>query len=1343
MSKKIISFLTLAVIAIVSLFVASACSVGDVQKIIDDNKPTVTKLSYPTNIFIDDDSIIRWDTVENSGSYNIIIDNVSYSSQTPSFDVKKINIENGKHEVYLKAIASTSSYSDSELSPVFKFEYTGNVISEDGDKSTGMFGLFDDLYTREAYIGYGYNVIDSSYVNSEQVKTNYRIFDYNKLKNKDLVMLKDHSSEDLYISGDSVSSYQAAVEAKLKSKISYGNAFSGSINAKFKTTSSSTSSALFYEYSHTTKAYQLILQCDFEEYKEMLTEAFKRDLLNLKIDTLFNRYGTHVITSVIMGGRFDLSYTMLSDEVIDTASLSASLDTSFKAWGLNTSLNVSVDIENKAAENNTTINVESACYGGDHIQMNNEKAILSNYQQWLSTIDENPSLVGIRDINSLIPIWELLGDSAEERARKEELAAAFEKYGEETYNALLNNYDINEPIAPESLEVTLVDKNNNDIDVSDISAGSTVYLKLSVYPEIATYYTRISFDKDKEDYIKFNSKDNAITLSADIPNETKINLTVNIGHGLSKTIALWVYKNYKVTFNSNGGSEVAAIDKIRQGARVDEPASPVKEGYIFKHWYYVDEANTQFEYDFNSSVVGNITLFASWEKYYPTITVIHNIEERQNDVYKCEYNKAYNLPQDLTENGYTFKGYYSDREMLIAYDESTAYKADATVYAKWEKNTYTVTFNSNGGTQIESQKVKYKELAKKPENPTKLGATFGGWCKDVDCLQSFDFNNDLIIKDITLYAYFTVNGIEIEFNTDGGNEIEKVGIEAGNSLGEKLRTPEKAGYTFNGWYDKNGNRVYANTVLTENTTLKAKWEANTYIIIFNSNNNEEETISQTFNYNEYSNLHENEFKRDGYTFIGWANDKNATEIVYTDKHNVRNVVESGEYVLYAVWEANRYTITYNVTVKGDYTFDGENETVVTDQNYILTVPYSDYFKFDGWFTTADGGIRMTDESGYSVAPYSLAKNLTLYAHWGEKRYDAIYISTAEELAAIDDTEDSRNASYMLVNDIDMGGIDWAPLAPFAGTFDGQYHAIYNFIITSGYEQSDRLYDYGLFGILSENGTIKNLQVGKQNYVTKIQVGTAIKEGITFEKNCNAGMIVGNCSKASTVENCKSVFCNITTYVHAQSGSFHGQEVYNNVGGICGVSRGYISQCAAYDCTLHSYASSSYEHIRSMARAGGIIGYSEANEVTDCLAKSNDIFAFARAVEGSDGGWFNLNFAGNPDSRAGGIVGTAKSVKIERCVVLVNNTILADHKWCNEVDSGGKKHWGTIAGSTDSTSPSNLVGVNTTLQASGTKSDYPITVIKENSFATLITKISAYNNGKWYSDKGEIGLKFKP
>ncbi|MBO6263689.1 MAG: InlB B-repeat-containing protein [Clostridia bacterium] len=985
--RKIFLTILIFLFSAMALSAFTSCDILDVQKVIDDNKPTVTQLDYPTEISLDEDYVLRWKSVSNVGSYNIYIDNVSYSSPTPSFDLKKINIENGKHEAYIKAIANTSSYSDSELSPVFKFEYDGNVIADDGDKSTGMFGLFDDLYTREAYIGYGYNVIDSDYVNSSEVKTNYRIFDADKLNKKQLIMIKDHNSEDYYISGNSVSTYQASVEAKMSAKVAAKKIFSGSIKAKFKTTTKTTASALFYEYSHTTKAYQLILQCDFEEYKEMLTEAFKRDLLNLDIGTLFNRYGTHVITSVIMGGRFDLSYTMLSDAVIDTASLSASLDTSFKAWGVDTSVDVSTNIEATAKENNTTINVEASCFGGDKIQMNNEKAILSNYQKWLSTIDENPSLVGIRDINSLIPIWELLGDSAEERARKEELAAAFEKYGEETYDSLLENYGIKSTTDPESLDIVLTDKNNKEVDLNKIAAGDTVYLKLNVYPEIATFYKRVSFDK--EEYIEYNSVDNTIKIKENTPDETKINVTVNIGHGLEKTLTIWIYKYYTVTFNSNGGSEVAAIDKIRQGARVDEPASPVKEGYTFKHWYYVDEANTQFEYDFNSSVVGNITLFASWEKYSPTITVIHNIEERQNNDYKCEYNKTYDLPQDLTEYGYTFKGYYSDKEMLKAYDESTVYKTNATVYAKWEKNTYTVTFNSNGGTQIESQKVKYNELAVKPEDPTKLGATFGGWRKDVDCLQSFDFYNDVITKDITLYAYFTINGIKIYFDTDGGNEIEKVVIDFGTSLGENLRTPEKAGYTFKGWYNGDA-RIYSNTVLYENATVTAKWEANTYTVKFNANGGNGNMNDQEFTYDVSQQLYTNNYKRNGYEFLGWSKNANG-EKEYFDGQSVKNLANSGEIVLYAVWKANTYTVKFNAN-GGSGNMGNQTFTYDEAQKLNKNTFERGGYDFLGWATNANAA---TTEFDNEETVKNLAENgeIVLYAVWKQKMYilDGNYI----------------------------------------------------------------------------------------------------------------------------------------------------------------------------------------------------------------------------------------------------------------------------------------------------------------------------------------------------------------
>lgn len=144
-----------------------------------------------------------------------------------------------------------------------------------------LFGEFEDVLTKEAYIGYGYNVIDSSYVNANEVKWQYHIFDTGKLKQQRLLINKERDTNDEYISGNSIETYQARFMSKLESKLKVSKAFSASLKGKYESTSESTASALFYEYRHSTTYYRLYLQCDFQEYKNMLSDSFKRDLMNL------------------------------------------------------------------------------------------------------------------------------------------------------------------------------------------------------------------------------------------------------------------------------------------------------------------------------------------------------------------------------------------------------------------------------------------------------------------------------------------------------------------------------------------------------------------------------------------------------------------------------------------------------------------------------------------------------------------------------------------------------------------------------------------------------------------------------------------------------------------------------------------------------------------------------------------------------------------------------------------------------------------------------------------------------------------------------------------------------
>ena len=104
-----------------------------------------------------------------------------------------------------------------------------------------------------------------------------------------------------------------------------------------------------------------------------------------------------------------------------------------------------------------------------------------------------------------------------------------------------------------------------------------------------------------------------------------------------------------------------------------------------------------------------------------------------------------------TKTGYTFGGWYTDYDCTKAYDFAAPVTGDMTLYAKWEINSYQVTFDSMGGSSLDSQQVTYNGTATTPHAPTKTGYTFDGWFTDKDCTVAYDFNA-LVTDNITLYA---------------------------------------------------------------------------------------------------------------------------------------------------------------------------------------------------------------------------------------------------------------------------------------------------------------------------------------------------------------------------------------------------------------------------------------------------------------------------------------------------------------------------------------------------------------------------------------------------------------
>ena len=194
-----------------------------------------------------------------------------------------------------------------------------------------------------------------------------------------------------------------------------------------------------------------------------------------------------------------------------------------------------------------------------------------------------------------------------------------------------------------------------------------------------------------------------------------------------------------VTFNSIGGSKVAS-QSVEINKTATKPSNPTRSGYKFIEWQLNGQA-----YDFSKIVTGDITLVAKWEKVN-TVTFDSNGGSKVASQ-SVETNKTATKPSNPTREGYTFLGWYLNNQ---EYNFETVVTKDITLVAKWEIKKFTVTFNTNGGTQIASQTVEYGKKATKPANPVKDGYIFTGWTVSG---KTYDFSS-VVKSNITVVANY-------------------------------------------------------------------------------------------------------------------------------------------------------------------------------------------------------------------------------------------------------------------------------------------------------------------------------------------------------------------------------------------------------------------------------------------------------------------------------------------------------------------------------------------------------------------------------------------------------------
>ena len=299
--------------------------------------------------------------------------------------------------------------------------------------------------------------------------------------------------------------------------------------------------------------------------------------------------------------------------------------------------------------------------------------------------------------------------------------------------------------------------------------------------------------------------------------------------------AQWKINQYTITFDTNGGSEIAPITQD-YGTEITAPDNPTRKGYTFKGWDKEIPETMPAE---------NITVKAQWKINQYTITFDTNGGSEIAPITQ-DYGTEITAPDNPTRKGYTFKGW--DKEI-----PETMPAENITVKAQWKINQYTITFDTNGGSEIAPITQDYGTEITAPDNPTRKGYTFKGWDKEIP--------ETMPAENITVKAQWKINQYTITFDTNGGSEIAPITQDYGTEI-TAPDNPTRKGYTFKGW-----DKEIPETMPAENITVKAQWKINQYTITFDTNGGSE-IAPITQDYGTEITAPDNPTRK-GYTFRGW------------------------------------------------------------------------------------------------------------------------------------------------------------------------------------------------------------------------------------------------------------------------------------------------------------------------------------------------------------------------------------------------------------------------------------------------------------------------------------------
>ena len=444
--------------------------------------------------------------------------------------------------------------------------------------------------------------------------------------------------------------------------------------------------------------------------------------------------------------------------------------------------------------------------------------------------------------------------------------------------------------------------------------------------------------------------------------------------------AKWEINQYTITFDTNGGSEIAPITQD-YGTEITAPDNPTRKGYTFKGWDKEIPKTMPAE---------NMTVKAQWEINKYTIAFDTNGGSEIAPITQ-DYGTEITAPNNPTRKGYTFKGW--DKEI-----PKTMPAENITVKAQWKINQYTITFDTNGGSEIAPITQDYGTEIAAPDNPTRKGYTFKGWDKEIP--------ETMPAENITVKAQWEINQYTIAFDTNGGSEIAPITQDYGTEI-TAPDNPTRKGYTFKGW-----DKEIPETMPAENITITARWrdtEKPTGEIIIGTNKWNEFLNELTFGifFKDTQEVTINAVDNSGVVFVSYlVTDKELSEaelnsLVFRAYEEPFCIDPNGEYIVYVMLVDENINITY---LRSDrITLDNiqpvisgiengktycEAQTVTVDEKYVDTVTVNGTavtLDADGGFvlppTNGEQKIVVTDKAGNNAEMTVTVNNGHTFGEW--------------------------------------------------------------------------------------------------------------------------------------------------------------------------------------------------------------------------------------------------------------------------------------------------------------------------------------------------------------------------